>query len=189
MPNQPTNCHANTEQPVIVPIPPAESEELVALARKIYAEHYLHLWEPGGAEWYMQEEAYASDKIKHELADPDNLHFKVIAGKEAVGYLKLRLHHSSNDAAADKVLEIERIYLLNSFTNSGIGKKLMEFTEQIARKKNCAVIILKAMDSSDRALNFYHQNGYRICGNFRLNFPLMKAAYRGMVVLQKQLNC
>ena len=46
------------------------ANELAILAQDIYKEHYLHLWHPGGADWYMYEKAYQHNRIKEELADP-----------------------------------------------------------------------------------------------------------------------
>jgi hypothetical protein len=78
----------------IVPIDISHANELSALAKAIYVEYYLHLWNPGGADWYMHEHAYHPDKLKSELADANNLHVIVYDEEKAMGYVKLRLNAS-----------------------------------------------------------------------------------------------
>ena len=169
----------------ISPINISHSEELAKLAISIYKEYYLHLWHPGGADWYMHEYAYANEKLQSELADPNNLHFIIYENEQPMGYLKLKLDAAWEELDPQKSLEIERIYLHKAIAGKGIGKKLMELSEDIAKEHKKETIFLKAMDTSKEALGFYQIMGYIICGTLTLPFPQMKEAYRGMVVLQK----
>jgi ribosomal protein S18 acetylase RimI-like enzyme len=171
----------------ISPIDISQADELSALARTIYKEYYLHLWHPGGAEWYMDEHAYHPEKLKAELADPNNLHFIVRENKKSLGYLKLRINATLKGSEENNSLEIERIYLHREAAGKGIGKQLMLLGEQISRQHSKQMIFLKAMDSSHDAIAFYQKMGYTICGTLILPFPQMKEEYRGMVIMQKML--
>ena len=169
----------------IYPINISHSEELAKLAKSIYKEYYLHLWHPGGADWYMYEYAYSNEKLQSELADLNNLHFIVYENGQPMGYLKIRIDAAWEGLDPKKSLEIERIYLHKAIAGKGIGKKMMELSEDIAKEHKKETIFLKAMDTSKEALGFYQIMGYIICGTLTLPFPQMKEAYRGMVVLQK----
>ena len=60
----------------------------------------------------------------------------------------------------------------------------------VAVKLNKKDIILKAMDSAERALQFYKKNGFEMAGKLALPghvFTLMKPEYRGMFVLKHSL--
>jgi diamine N-acetyltransferase len=162
-----------------------------SLAQNIYKEHYLHLWRPGGAQWYMQEYAYAQDKIEKELAD-DNVEY-FIAAKNGIylGYMKIVLTAVLPGDETRHALEVERIYLHQSATGKGLGKKLMELAMQKALQLNKDIIFLKAMDSSAGAIAFYKKIGYEICGSLQLPLPafsLIKEGYRGMVILKKEVQ-
>lgn len=166
----------------------SKAAALSQLAKAIYAEHYLHLWYPGGAEWYMNEYAYPEDKLQAELADPNNLHYIVYDDKGLPeGYLKLKLHSVCHVRENKTGLEIERIYLHKAFTGKGIGKELMELSEAVARQNNQDLVFLKAMDTSLDAIGFYGKMGYTECGRLVLSFENMKESYRGMVILCKHL--
>ena len=169
----------------IVPIHTSHADELAALAKNIYKEYYLHLWHPGGADWYMDEYAYHPDKLRSELADNNNLHFIVYIHDQPMGYLKIRINEKLKGFELLNSLEIERIYLHKKATGKGIGKQLMLLAEEIAAQYKKEMIFLKAMDSSKDAIAFYQKMGYTLCGTWYLPFPQMKEAYRGMVILKK----
>ncbi len=170
----------------ILPIGAADATALSKLAKAIYVEYYLHLWHPGGADWYMNEYAYPIEKLRIELEDSNNRHYMVFdEEKNPAGYLKLRLHAALPGFETSNCLEVERIYLHRSIAGKGIGKQLMLLSEEIAREHSKDLIFLKAMDTSEEAILFYQHMGYQLCGTLQLPFPLLKDAYRGMVILSK----
>ena len=164
-----------------------QADELCSLAKAIYKEHYLHLWEPEGAEWYQEVYAYEKSKLQAELSDPNNLHFVVYEDAKPLGYLKLRIDATLKDFESFNSIEIERIYLHQHAAGNGIGKQLMQLSEQIAIEHHKQMIFLKAMDTSLGAIAFYQKMGYTICGNLVLPFEQMKPEFRGMLILNKRI--
>jgi GNAT superfamily N-acetyltransferase len=159
---------------------PEQASVLASLARSIYRQHYLHLWESGGANWYMYEQAYAIPLLQSELSDLQQPCWFVVYRQRRIGYLKLSIKE-------DGLLELERIYLYSDMAGTGIGTQLIRFTEEQAKQYHCKKIELKAMDSSTDAIRFYQREGFVISGTYQLPFPLMKPAYRGMVILSKEI--
>jgi diamine N-acetyltransferase len=178
----------NTTMITIYKASAADAAMLTQLAKNIYQDHYLHLWHPGGADWYMNEYAYASHKIEQELADPLVEYFIAAGDNQPLGYMKLNI-----EAALDETpdaLEVERIYLHKNAAGKGIGRQLMELALQRARELKREMLFLKAMDSSLDAIAFYQKLGYTICGSLQLPMPefsLMKEEYRGMVILKRDM--
>lgn len=161
------------------------------LAKAIYQENYLHLWLPGGADWYMNQYAYSIPQIEQELADSNNAYFLLQYDQEPLGYLKLVLCSNLSGYDPADALEIERIYLLENRKGSGLGKKMMQLAFDTALALDKKVIFLKAMDSSQEAITFYQHQGYSICDTFSLPMPtfaLMKESYRGMLILSRLLK-
>lgn len=164
---------------------------LTKISREIYKEHYLHLWHPGGAEWYMECYAYATQSIEKDLEDPCIEYYFAAEEKKIVGYLKLVINASLATEPLKDALEVERIYIYKSYTGRGLGKELMEFAKQRAIDLNKEIIFLKAMDTSFNAIAFYEKIGYQISGTLELRLPdfiLMKEEYRGMLLLQQHIN-
>lgn len=167
----------------------ADATLLTALAISIYKENYLYLWEEGGAEWYMHQYAYAKEKLVLELSDATIGYYILKVGVEPVGYLKLIFAGNLLGYDVTESFEIERIYLLDKMKGQGLGKKMLEFAENIAVEMGKKMLFLKAMDSSKDAIAFYLKMGFVIDSKFSLPMPtfsLMKEAFRGMVLLTKK---
>lgn len=171
----------------IEPVSSSQADELALLSKAIYKEHYLHLWHPGGADWYQNEYAYHPDKLRAELEDHNNCHFMVYEDGLPMGYLKVRINAILQGYEAMDSLEVERIYLHKKAVGKGIGKQLMLLSEAIAKENGKQMIFLKAMDSSTDAIAFYQKMGYAPCGTLTLPFEVMKEEFRGMLILSKKM--
>jgi GNAT superfamily N-acetyltransferase len=176
---------------VIRQIQAGDAEELSALAKKIYQQYYLHLWHPGGADWYMNEYAYPVNKLRTELEDENNIFFIAYSGVAPVGYLKISIHPHLENFNSDEFAELERIYILQKFAGKGLGKQFMQIATDTAKQYNKKYLFLKAMDSAAHAITFYKKTGYQPIANFQLPMPtfcLMKKEFRGMIVLSKTIG-
>jgi GNAT superfamily N-acetyltransferase len=168
----------------------SQAQLLSDLAKKIYIPHYPYLWNEGGINWYINEYAYPVEKIKKEILDSNNVHFIAYLNEEPIGYLKLNINANSKGFDPITTLELERIYILQNSIQKGIGTQLMQFVKDFSKQLNKKTILLKAMDSANKALTFYQKNGFKIVGDFQLPasvFTLMKPEYRGMYILKLEL--
>lgn len=178
------------QQIIISQINPGHAEELSVLAKNIYQQHYLHLWEIGGADWYMHEYAYPENILRKELEDSNNIYCIAYHKNKAIGYLKIKINETLKGFEELNALEVERIYIDESVTGKGIGKQLMQYVFDIAKQHKKDIVFLKAMDTSLDAIAFYRKLGFESCGTFQLPMPtfkLMKEEFRGMVVLKKDV--
>lgn len=169
----------------------SETGIIVDLSRNIYKEYYLHLWHTGGADWYMEDYAYSTEKIMRELMDRNIEYFIARENDIELGYLKINLNKKLAGFETLNAIEVERIYLYKNAAGKGFGKQLMQIAMNKARELKKDIIFLKAMDSSTDALKFYKKLGYEICGRLQLPLPtfhLMKEKYRGMVILKKNVD-
>ncbi len=177
-------------QIIIRRIDASHAKELSALAKDIYNEHYLHLWNEGGADWYMHEYAYPETVLQKELEDENIMYCIAYKSDQAVGYLKIKINETWHGFEQLNALELERIYIHKKATGKGLGKQMMQYVFDIAQQYQKDIVFLKAMDSSDAAIAFYKSLGFEICGTFQLPMPTfewMKKEYRGMVVLKKDM--
>ena len=169
----------------VVPCTSKDLHTLQDIAINAYGDHYLYLWYDGGA-WYL-EKSFSEPVLKKELADSNAAFFLIHADEELVGFLKLNINQPIDEYTATEALELERIYLTKAASGKGIGREVVRFTIAFAAQHNKRIIWLKAMDSS-RSVDFYEQNGFRKTDTYTLDFEQMKPEYRGMYVLQLELN-
>ena len=170
----------------IKPISFEDAELLSEIAVKAYSDHYLHLWYDGG-EWYLKK-SFDAANLRKEIADEANKFYLAIFDGESVGFLKTRTDRVLPGFENQKAFEIERIYLMKKAQGKGIGRALMEFSFERARNLKLDLVWLKAMDTSESAVEFYKKLGFETCGRETLDFPQMKTELRGMLVMKKSLG-
>jgi GNAT superfamily N-acetyltransferase len=163
----------------------ADTERLAEVAKRAYADHYLHLWYDGGV-WYM-DRSFAPDVLHRELADDNAQFYLVYDDKEPVGFIKINKDRESPCRPDVSALELERIYLQKKATGRGIGEQAIQFVVAQARALNKEIVWLKAMDTSHKVLAFYQRMGFVPCGTDRLSFTVMREEVRGMVVMELPL--
>ena len=98
------------------------------------------------------------------------------------GFIKINFNKALEGYAADKSLELERIYLLNEVSGKGIGTEAMHRIIDDAVKTDKELIWLKSMDSSP-ALNFYQKLGFKKYAVEKLPFDGFKDEYRNIVTM------
>ena len=174
----------------IIALDTKDSEQLSALAKEIYPQHYAHLWNEGGVAWYI-ERSYNTDTLRKELENPKSTYYFVQNDEAILGYLKLNFDTPlsiNGKIVQNNTLELQRIYLLSKATGVGLGAKMVNFAIQKAQENNLEMVWLQVMDTSTDAIRFYEKMGFRIHSPFRLDFELMKPELRGMYTLVLKVN-
>lgn len=84
--------------------------------------------------------------------------------KELVGYIKINFEKAQTDIKTSDCLEVERIYIINSFQGKNIGQLLLKKAIEIARMKNFSFVWLGVWEENHRAIHFYLKNGFTAFG-------------------------
>ena len=138
---------------------------IVDLARNIYKEYYLYLWHSGGAEWYMEEYAYAAEKIKADLMNVNNEYFIATENGSEQGYMKININEKLAGFEELNALEVERIYVYKKASGKKLGKQLM----QTAMEQGAGI---------EERYYFFKSDGFRhrCIWNFIKNLDMKSAA-------------
>ncbi len=75
--------------------------------------------------------------------------------------------------------EISILYILERYTKIGLGKKLLENTILSLKEKGFNSVWLSAFHKNERALKFYHQNGFKKIGT--TTFEMEGNKYKNIV--------
>ena len=110
-------------------------------------------------EKYLREK-FSEEQLLLELDNHDSVFYIATIDGDVVGYLKLNTGKAQTELKDESGLEIERIYVLNKFIGKGIGKQLFNLTLDIARQMKSHFIWLGVWEKNERALTFYHKNGF-----------------------------
>jgi len=100
------------------------------------------------------------DTLKNELSNPNSKFYFAIEGNKKIGYLKLNLGDAQSDVKDPASLEIERIYVLNTYFGKKVGQLLYQKALTMAKELKLKYIWLGVWEKNERAIQFYKKNGF-----------------------------
>lgn len=109
--------------------------------------------------------AYSEGRLRSELQNPNSQFYFVYVGEVLAGYLKLNQLDAQTEFQEENALEVERIYILTSFKGRGIGKRLIQFSEQQAKALGKEILWLGVWEKNYNALAFYKKMDFVIFGS------------------------
>jgi diamine N-acetyltransferase len=134
----------------------AHIAEVAHLAREIWQEHYVPI--------IGQEQVdYMVDKFQSERA---------IAGQLADGYEYYLVNHDEKHVGytavvanvSEAALLISKIYVKNSVRGHGLGKKMLEFVEDLCRHRRIKKMWLTVNKNNSRSIAWYARMGFTTTG-------------------------
>lgn len=159
------------------------------LGYQTYAPHYPYLWNDGGMEWYMHR-CFNEQQLATDLADSALTYYAIRFNEQDAGLLKLVKGKTPDGFDLEKALYLEKIYFLKEFTGLGLGQQTIQWVSDQAAQWGFSCVWLMAMDSANKTIASYQRAGFQQIGITRLDdqeFYRIKSAYRGMVIMKKEL--
>ncbi len=111
-------------------------------------------------------EQFTRDALLMEVGLKENIFFLAYAEDEVAGYIKLRDAKKPEALKDTACLEIARIYVLQKFIGTGVGRLLMHNSIATAIQKHKQVIWLGVWEKNDKAIKFYTRWGFEKFGEW-----------------------
>ena len=162
------------------PVTVAKHEVLLQLMQRIYPPAYSQLWKNNDCNWYINSQ-YNLKHVTKELDVKNTDYFFIQYNTKTIGILRL-VHQ-----IAEATTKLHRLYLDHDYQGLGLGKQLMQLSEDRAKANQSTSIWLEAMDTQLQALNFYKKCGFKIVDSYALDFELIMDPFKGMHKMTKQL--
>jgi len=157
------------------------------LLRDISIETYRDTFSDSNSEALMAQyfqDALNKEKLQAELNHPDSTFYFIYFAEKVAGFLKVNIMSAQTDIKDINAFEIERFYIRQSFLRKGLGKQLMDFACDLARKKNKKFVWLGVWENNLAALHFYKKMGFYQIGAHPFN---MAGDIQTDLLLQKDL--
>ncbi|MCI1773045.1 GNAT family N-acetyltransferase [Paenibacillus lautus] len=132
---------------------------LQEISIETFNETFKHQNSPENMKAYL-ERAFHLKQLEQELSNIFSEFYFIYVNGKIAGYLKINTHHAQSEAMGDDCLEIERIYIKQSYHKQGLGKYLMNKAVEIALEKNLRKIWLGVWEKNENAINFYNKMGF-----------------------------
>jgi len=142
-----------------------DAETLAPLAVKIFNDAFAGnpLNKPEDMHAYIAE-SLSPEQFKKELADAETIFFIAEIGGAMIGYAKLHEHSTEDCVSDENPIELQRLYVDQSFHGKGIAGKLMNECFDAAARKNYRTMWLGVWEHNYRAQKFYEKLGFARVG-------------------------
>jgi len=134
-------------------------ESLQEISRNTFFETFAENNSESDMQQYLNVN-FSLDKLGAELGNEDSQFYIAWDEASAIGYLKVNTGQAQTDLREDHSLEIERIYVLNSYHGKKVGQLLYEQAMEIASQLGKTSIWLGVWEKNPRAIRFYEKNGF-----------------------------
>lgn len=163
----------STDTITIKAIDATSVDTLRQLSVQTFFETYAAKNTAANMEQYAKQ-TFSREQLLEEINNPLVEFYFAYQNEELVGYIKINIGTAQTDIKTNDCLEIERIYILNSFQGKNIGQLLLHKAREIARRKQFAYVWLGVWEENPRAFHFYEKNGFTAFGkhSFKLGEDL-----------------
>lgn len=104
---------------------------------------------------------YSEEAVRENLLREDIAYYLCFEGSEVIGYVKL-IHNAEFTGLTDKCIELEKIYVLETYHGTKAGQELMDCAVQHGSENGFGTIFLGVWQENKRAIRFYEKNGFEV---------------------------
>lgn len=148
-------------------------KELTAISQQTFKETFADFNTTEDMELYLSTDM-SQQALENEIRNLNSHFYFAYLNEILAGYLKL------TDSEKDHDLEIERIYVSQSFQGKKIGLEIMNFALSHAKKMNFSKIWLGVWEHNQKAIDFYLKLGFQFTGEKQ--FILGKDVQRDLIM-------
>jgi ribosomal protein S18 acetylase RimI-like enzyme len=151
----------------------SDLESLTNLASVTFYEAFAAANTKSDMDIYMGA-SFTPEKIAEELNHPESEFYFASIDDIHIGYLKVNFGLAQSELKQTSGMEIERIYVLQSYQNMKVGQLLFEYAMEIAKSVKLNYVWLGVWEKNPRAISFYERNGFMAFGkhDFMLGMDL-----------------
>jgi diamine N-acetyltransferase len=157
-----------------------DAEALAALGEATFRDAYAADTADGAIDLFVARQ-FGHTAQRDELADPACRFLLAEADGYLVGYLLLRRAPAPAVVPGRRRLLVDRLYVLASWQDRGIGGSLLDRADQEARGSGHDVLWLSVWERNPRALAFYERRGFAAVGETHFDLAGVRQRDRLMV--------
>jgi len=132
----------------------SQLEIIQDLAKAIWPDAYGAILSQEQLE-YMMEMMYSLDSLENQLKN-NNVFLLVKEGNDFIGFASYELNFQNSNKT-----KIHKLYVLPTIQGKGVGKNLILYIQEIAKKNSNAALILN-VNKYNKAKDFYLHNQFEI---------------------------
>jgi ribosomal protein S18 acetylase RimI-like enzyme len=111
-------------------------------------------------------QSFNEENFIKELSDLHNCYYLLYSNDKIAGYSKVVFNQFNENITAKNTAYMSRLYLLEDFYGSGLGKKLFDFNLTLCKENKQSGIWLAVWVENQKAISFYTKMGFKKVGAF-----------------------
>lgn len=139
-------------------------EAIVAIGNSSVAEAHKGSCAPEDLSTYVQNN-YKPTAIQAELADENNIYHIINYNGKAVGFSKIVLNSKHQNITSEKVVKLDKIYLLKDYQALKLGFELLQHNINFAKANEQSGMWLYTWVGNLKAIAFYEKTGFKKIGS------------------------
>jgi ribosomal protein S18 acetylase RimI-like enzyme len=143
-----------------------DAADLAEIGRDTFVETFGHLYPPTDLKTFL-DETYTLDTMRADLRDPQVEVRIAFAGRRLVAYCKIGPVKLPVDTAGRKALELHRVYVYQARQGVGVGRILLTWAIERARRRGAQDLYLGVWESNERAIALYESRGFKKAGGYK----------------------
>lgn len=143
----------------------SDAADLAEIGRETFVETFGRLYPPADLKAYV-DETYSVARMAADLADPEIEVRVALSGKRMAAYCKIGPGKLPIDMGPEPALELHRVYVYRARQGVGVGRILLAWAIERARRRGAANLFLGVWESNDRAIALYRSRGFEAVGTY-----------------------
>jgi ribosomal protein S18 acetylase RimI-like enzyme len=143
-----------------------DAADLAEIGRDTFAETFGHLYPPGDLKTYL-DDTYSIEKMKADLLDPEVEVRMAFSGRRIVAYCKIGSVKLPADVGPEPALELHRVYVSQARQGVGVGRILLTWAIERARRRGAKNLFLGVWQGNERAISLYESRGFEKVGAYK----------------------
>jgi len=142
---------------------PEDAEQLHELFTRIFCDTFAHLYRPEDLDAFLS--GFSIDGWQAQLSDPAFAFRLAQSDETAVGYAKVGPLNLPVEAP-DRAVMLYQLYVDGAYHGAGVGKALMDWVVEEARRRDAPALYLTVFTDNHRARRFYDRYGFELAGRY-----------------------
>tara|TARA_R110002167_G_scaffold206691_4_gene410733 strand:- start:452 stop:985 length:534 start_codon:yes stop_codon:yes gene_type:complete len=134
-------------------------DDLLHISKKTFVDAFEKDNAPDDFKTYIND-AFDRDKIERELRDIDSDFYFAFVDDVLAGYFKLNQNGAQTDIRHAESIELERLYVLDTFQGKKIGQWMLDEIKKIATVKGKQFLWLGVWEKNTDAIKFYQRHDF-----------------------------
>lgn len=145
----------------------SDAADLAEIGRETFVETFGHLYPAADLKAYV-DDTYSTERMAADLRDPEIEVRVAFSGKRMAAYCKIGPCKLPIDTGPEPALELHRVYVYQARQGVGVGRILLAWAIERARRRGATNLFLGVWESNDRAIALYRSRGFETVGTYKL---------------------